>query len=417
MLNESQKPASSTMPAQRRQPLSAMDQRIRKAALHRLRDIRLGCVSIIDDQAEYILGDPRDELQAQVTVNDHRFWRMLASGGSLGAGEAYMHGLWDSPDLTAVVRVLARNREVLPELIRQSWLQRKLMQWWHARNRNSVQGSRRNISAHYDLSNDFFRLWLDQGMNYSSAWFDPQQDAAAMTLEAAQLAKLERICTRLNVRPGDKIMEIGCGWGDFALHAAAQHGCEVTATTISAAQFDVVKQRIDAAGLQHRIHLIMTDYRELPGQFDHVVSIEMIEAVGHHYVDGYFAKIDSLLKPKGQALIQAITIEDQRYEQALHNVDFIKRYIFPGSFIPGLARLRQSIHAAGMETLEAFDIGLSYARTLMHWRQRFCARLDDIRALGFDEQFLRMWLYYFAYCEGGFAERAISDVQLHLRKA
>jgi len=415
MLNESQKPAGSTISPHQRQAISAMDQRIRKAALQRLRDLRLGCVRIIDDHAEYILGDPRDDLQAQVTVNDHRFWRMLASGGSLGAGEAYMHGLWDSPDLTAVVRVLARNREVLPELNRQSWLQSKLMQWWHARNRNSLQGSRRNISAHYDLSNAFFQLWLDQGMNYSAAWFNAD-DAASMTLEAAQSAKLERICTTLKVQPGDSIMEIGCGWGDFALHAAGRHGCKVTATTISSAQYEVARQRIDAAGLQDSIDLISTDYRELQGQFDHVVSIEMIEAVGHHYVDGYFAKIASLLKSGGQALIQAITIEDHRYEEALHNVDFIKRYIFPGSFIPGLARLQHSIDAAAMEMCEAFDIGLSYARTLMHWRQRFCARLDEIRALGFDEQFIRMWLYYFAYCEGGFAERAISDVQLHLRK-
>ena len=416
MLNESQKPAAASLASQQRKPLSAMDQRIRNAALQRLRDLRLGCVRILDDHAEYILGDPRDDLQAQVKVNDNRFWRMLASGGSLGAGEAYMYGLWDSPDLTAVVRVLARNRDVLPELNRQNWLQRKLMQWWHARNRNSLQGSRRNISAHYDLSNEFFSLWLDQGMNYSSAWFSDQA-SDDMTLEAAQTAKLERICTTLQVKPGDRIMEIGCGWGDFALHAAQQHGCHVTATTISAAQLEHARQRIEAAGLQDQIALISTDYRELQGQFDHVVSIEMIEAVGHHYVDGYFAKIASLLHAQGQALIQAITIEDHRYEQALHNVDYIKRYIFPGSFIPGLQRLQQSIQAAGLQTVEAFDIGLSYARTLGQWRQRFCARLDEIRALGFDEQFIRMWLYYFAYCEGGFAERAISDVQLHLRKA
>jgi len=416
MLNESQKPATSSLPASQRQPLSAMDQRIRAAALERLRALRLGCVRIIDEHAEHILGDPRDALQAEVIVNDHRFWRMLASGGSLGAGEAYMYGLWDSPDLTAVVQVLARNREVLPELNRQNWLQRRLIQWWHARNRNSVQGSRRNISAHYDLSNEFFALWLDTGMNYSSAWF-ADDDSNDITLEAAQRAKLERICTTLNVQAGDTIMEIGCGWGDFALHAAGRHGCHVTATTISAAQYEHARQRIDAAGLQDRISLISTDYRDLQGQFDHVVSIEMIEAVGHHYVDGYFAKIASLLQPGGQALIQAITIEDHRYQQALHNVDFIKRYIFPGSFIPGLARLQQSIQAAALETCAAFDIGLSYARTLKHWRQRFCARLDAVRALGFDEQFIRMWLYYFAYCEGGFAERAISDVQLHLRKA
>ena len=284
----------------------------------------------------------------------------------------------------------------------------------HALKRNSRTGSRKNISAHYDLGNEFFKVFLDENMMYSSAIFADPGDS----LERASQRKLERICQKLDLKPGDHLLEIGTGWGGMALHAATNYGCRVTTTTISKQQHALASQRIFEAGLGDRVTLLLEDYRDLRGSYDKLVSIEMIEAIGHQYLDTYFDKCASLLKPDGLALIQAITIEDHRYQQALTSVDFIKRHVFPGSFIPSVTAMVEAAGRAGeLRLLNLEDFGSSYAATLRHWRQRFMSRIDHVRAQGYDDRFIRMWEYYLCYCEGGFLERSISDVHLLLARS
>jgi cyclopropane-fatty-acyl-phospholipid synthase len=387
-----------------------LDRWLRARVLSRLGAMSQGRLTIQDADGEHRVGNAGDALHATVQVHDLRFWRLMASGGSVGAGEAFMAGLWDSPDPTAVVRVFARNRQLLEEM--ETGVARLVnagLGLWHAFNRNSLKGSRRNISAHYDLGNDFFAEWLDERMMYSSALYLAADD----TLEQAQLNKLDRICGKLRLTPDDHLLEIGTGWGGLAIHAAGRYGCRVTTTTISREQYQLARQRVHDAGLEDRVTLLTKDYRALEGRFDKVVSVEMIEAVGHQYLDTYLARIDELLEPDGLALIQAITIEDYRYASAVRNVDFIKRYIFPGAFIPSVSAITGAMaRASRLGLVELADFGASYARTLDHWRERFEANWDRIREMGFDDTFRRRWLWYLAYCEGGFHERAISDVHL-----
>lgn len=391
---------------------SSIDRWLRARVLSRLGAIEQGRLVIEDADGEYTLGNPDDSLQATVVIRDLRFWRLMASGGSVGAAEAWMAQLWDSPDPVAVVQVLTRNRNVLDEMeTAAARLTNIALALWHAFNRNSLKGSRRNIAAHYDLGNDFFAAWLDERMMYSSALYLGDNE----TLEQAQINKLERICRKLDLGPNDHLLEIGTGWGGLAIHAARQYGCRVTTTTISREQYEFALSKVREAGLEDRVTLLTRDYRVLEGQFDKIVSVEMIEAVGHQYLDTYLAKIDELLKPDGLALLQAITIEDYRYGSALKNVDFIKRYVFPGAFIPSVSAVTRSMaRASRLGLVEMADFGASYARTLAAWRERFEARWDNIREMGFDETFRRRWLWYLAYCEGGFRERAISDVHLLL---
>lgn len=387
-----------------------IDRWLRTRVLSRLASIEQGGLTIRDADGEYVLGRSDDPLHATVIIRDLRFWRLMASGGSVGAGEAWMASLWDSPDPVAVVRVLARNRQVLDEMETvAARVTNVLLGLWHAFNRNSLQGSRRNIAAHYDLGNEFFAAWLDERMMYSSALYTAEDE----TLEQAQVNKLDRICRKLALCPDDHLLEIGTGWGGLAIHAAEHYGCRVTTTTISQEQYDHARRKVLEAGLEERVTLLMRDYRLLEGRYDKIVSVEMIEAVGHQYLDTYLAKIDSLLESDGLALIQAITIEDYRYAGALKAVDFIKRYIFPGAFIPSVSAITASMaRASRLGLIELVDFGSSYARTLAAWRERFEARWDQIRTMGFDEMFRRRWLWYLAYCEGGFRERAISDVHL-----
>lgn len=389
-----------------------LDRWLRGRVLARLGTIEQGRLTIQDADGEYVLGNADDALQATVLIRDLRFWRLLAGGGSVGAAEAWMAQLFDSPDPVAVVQVLTRNRHLLDEMeTPAARLANRLLGLWHAFNRNSLKGSRRNIAAHYDLGNDFFAAWLDERMMYSSALYLDDND----TLERAQLNKLDRICRKLELGPGDHLLEIGTGWGGLAIHAAEHYGCRVTTTTISQEQYEFARERVRSAGLEDRITLLTRDYRALEGRYDKVVSVEMIEAVGHQYLDTYLAKIDELLSPDGLALIQAITIEDYRYAGALKSVDFIKRYIFPGAFIPSVSAITQSMaRASRLGLVELADFGASYARTLADWRERFEADWERIREMGFDETFRRRWLWYLAYCEGGFRERAISDVHLLL---
>ncbi len=325
-----------------------------------------------------------------------------------------MDGLWRCDDLVALVRLLVINRDRLDAM--ETGLARFggwLLRGWHALRRNTRAGSRRNIAAHYDLGNDLFELFLDKSMMYSSAIFADENES----LETAQWRKLERICRKLDLQPGDHLVEIGTGWGGLAVHAASRFGCRVTTTTISKEQHALAVQRVAAAGLSDRVTVLLEDYRDLQGQYDKLVSIEMVEAIGHQYLDTYLAKCASLLKPEGLALIQAITIEDHRYQQALGSVDFIKRFIFPGSFIPCVSALTgAAARASDLRLVNLEDIGPSYALTLRHWRQRFMDRLDEVRRQGYDERFIRMWEFYLCYCEGGFMERSIGDVHLLLAR-
>lgn len=386
----------------------------RSLVLRRLSGFEDGELTIIDSDDRHIFGhraDPRS-LRASVQVHDLRFYSEIALGGAVGAGEAYMQGYWTCDNLTALVRLLVRNRHVLDEMERgTAWLTKPLVKLLHRINRNTRGGSRKNISAHYDLGNEFFGLWLDETMMYSAAIFEHPE----MTLHEASVAKLERICKKLELQPGDKVLEIGTGWGGFAIHAASKYGCHVTTTTISREQFEFARRRVSEAGLEDKITLLLEDYRDLSGQFDKLVSIEMIEAVGHEYMDTYFAKCSSLLRPQGMMMLQAITIADQRYRTALKSVDFIQRHIFPGGFIPSVTAMLSAVtQSSDMRVFHLEDIGAHYAKTLRCWHENYRKKIRQIRAMGYNETFLRMWEYYYCYCEGAFIERAIGNVQMLL---
>jgi len=358
--------------------------------------------------------DPARTLRAELTVLSAEFYRRVAGNGSVGIAEAFMDGLWHCDDPTALVRIFVRNRDLLDAMETGSarvggWLMRVL----NLLRRNTRGGSRRNIAEHYDLGNDMFRLFLDENLMYSSAIFR----SADEPLEVAATRKLDRICQKLGLGPADHVLEIGTGWGGFALHAARHYGCRVTTTTISREQHALASARIAEAGLSERVTLLTSDYRDLSGKYDKLVSIEMIEAIGHQYLETFFAQCSDLLKPDGVALIQAITIEDHRYRQALDSVDFIKRYIFPGSFIPSIsAMLGAAAKVSDLKLFHLEDIGPSYAQTLSIWHQRFLEQIGQVRMLGYSDRFIRMWRWYFAYCEGGFAERSIGDVQMLMVK-
>ena len=342
------------------------------------------------------------------------FYRQVALGGSIGAAESYMDQYWQANDLCRVIQIFVRNRDLLNSMESGlAILANQLLKVWHFSYRNSQQGSRRNIAAPYDLGNELFALFLDQHSMYSSATFYHPD----LSLEDASTAKLERICQKLQLQPDDHILEIGTGWGGFAIYAAKNYGCHITTTTISKEQFQAAQQRVIDAGVADRVTILMEDYRDLQGRYDKLVSIEMIEAVGHHYLDTYLKQCAALLKPNGLALIQAITIEDSYYYQALKSVDFIKRYIFPGSFIPCVSAIVASAaRSTDLRLINLEDQGESYALTLNHWRKRFLAALDQVRAQGYNEEFIRMWEFYLCYCEGGFKEKSISNVQLLLAK-
>ncbi len=388
----------------------ALDRSLRSRLLATLDGLRGGELVVRDALGEVVLGERGAALRAELDVLDPGFYRAAAANGSVGAGEAYMDGLWRCSDLVALVRLLVLNRDRLDAM--ETGLARLgglAMKAWHALRRNTRAGSRKNIAAHYDLGNDLFKLFLDESMMYSSAVYADDSE----TLEQAQFRKLERICRKLDLRPTDHLVEIGTGWGGMAIHAASRFGCRVTTTTISKEQHALATEHVAAAGLSDRVTVLLEDYRDLRGEYDKLVSIEMIEAIGHQYLETYLAKCASLLKPEGLALIQAITIEDHRYDQALRSVDFIKRYIFPGSFIPCVSAITNAAaKASDLRLVNLEDIGPSYALTLRAWRERFLARLDEVRAQGYDERFIRMWEFYLAYCEGGFLERSIGDVHL-----
>ena len=390
-----------------------LQQFAKNQVLARLARLQIGQLTIIENGQQTVFGSDKS-LSATVTVHDAHFYGEMAFGGSIGAGEAYMLGYWGADNLTKVIRIMAANQGVMDALEGgYQWASKPFLKALHWLNRNTTDGSRKNIAAHYDLGNDFFKLWLDPTMMYSSAIFSPSD----CSLQAASNKKLQVICDKLDLKPTDHVVEIGTGWGGFAIYAAKNYGCKVTTTTISQQQFDEAVLRVNAEKLADKITFLLNDYRDLQGKFDKLVSIEMIEAVGHQFYDVYFKKCASLLKPNGIALIQAITIADQRFESAKNSVDFIQRYIFPGSNIPSITAMLTSItKVSDLKIYDLEDIGPHYATTLRIWRENFFANIDAVRSLGYSEEFINMWEFYLCYCEGGFAERALGDVHLLLVK-
>ena len=409
------KPVSISRPEflEKTQKPTGLDRLARRLVRGRLAAIDLGTVTLVEGDDSETFGNEVASfpLAVVIKVRSPAFYSDIAFGGSVGSGESYIHGTWECDDLESLVRILLRNREVLDDIDSgTARLTRTLARLFHWMNKNTRRGSRRNIAAHYDLGNDFYRLWLDKRMMYSSAYFH----APDTPLEDAAVAKLDRICQKLRLSASDSVVEIGTGWGGFAIHAAKNYGCHVTTTTISNEQHDYAQARIEAEGLSDRITLLQHDYRDLGGKFDKLVSIEMIEAVGHEFLDTFFHKCAALLHPHGEMLLQAITISDQRYDSARKSVDFIKRYVFPGGFLPSVTAMANSMtRKTSMRIIDIEDIGLHYALTLNHWRRRFLARLQDVRDQGFSNEFIRMWEFYLCYCEGAFNERAIGNVQLH----
>jgi cyclopropane-fatty-acyl-phospholipid synthase len=388
---------------------------LRRLVWRRLALLQHGRLEIEDDGERRIFGSSGEsDLTAVVRVRDSRFYRRVVLGGSLGAAEAYILGYWTCDHLVDLVRIFCRNSTLADGLERGvAGLLTTLRTIGHRMRRNTLSGSRRNISAHYDLGNEFFALFLDETLAYSCAIFP----SAESTLLQASLAKYDRICRKLELTASDHLIEIGTGWAGLALHAAREYGCRVTTTTLSRRQYEYAREQIREKGLADRVTVLMEDYRNLRGSFDKLASIEMIEAVGHQYLDTYFQACSGLLKSGGRMLLQSIVIPDQKYESYKRSVDFIQRYIFPGGGLPSIGAICKSVgRVTDLQLTHLEDITLHYAETLAHWRHRFQANLDRIRSLGFSEEFRRTWEYYFCYCEGGFRERVIGDVQILLDK-
>lgn len=374
--------------------------------------IERGHIIIQDPWGQIKLGNENTDLHCQINIKEPATYMKMALAGSNGAAQAYIDSLWSCDNPTTLIRILLRNRKLLDELeVGSAKIAQSIYQIWHWFNRNSKSGSKKNIAAHYDLGNPFFNLFLDEKMMYSSSLYQQGDN-----LEDASERKLQRICDVLQLSAQDSVVEIGTGWGGFACYAAAKTGCKITTITISEEQFTEAKSRIEQQNLSHLVTVKLQDYRDIEGQFDKLVSIEMIEAVGHQYLPTYFKKIHQLLKPNGKALLQAIVIDDDRYQQALKEVDFIKRYIFPGSFIPSYSIINSTAKENGLVLENQFDMGSSYAQTLRDWRRRFYSNIEKVNQLGYDTKFKRMWEFYLCYCEGGFEERAISVGQLCFTK-
>lgn len=375
-----------------------------------LSGIREGSLTVREGQQTLHFGDESSALRAEVQIlAPGVYWRLL-TGGSLAAAESWMEGEWETHQLTPLLQILALNGKVLGRLESGFRLlgnpMERLRHWTR---RNYRKQARENISAHYDLGNEFYAHFLDEDLLYSSALFTADDQA----LSQAQQAKMERLCEQLALTSGDHLLEIGTGWGAMAEYAARHYGCRVTTTTLSREQYIWATERIARAGLQDRVQVLLCDYRDLTGQFDKLVSVEMIEAVGKRYLPDFFRTCQARLRPGGKMAIQAITIQDQRYRDYSKSVDFIQRYIFPGGFLPSITAMSELMtRHTDFVVRNLFDMGPDYARTLTHWRQRFLHAWQDIEKLGFDERFRRMWLYYFGYCEAGFNTRTISVVQL-----
>ncbi|EKO3516180.1 class I SAM-dependent methyltransferase [Vibrio fluvialis] len=400
--------------------MTALQKGARSVALKSLQLIKIGSLTIEeaydghDVTVEHFGFAHEGQPQAHIRVTHPGFYGRVLKGGSIAAAEAYMDGWWDSPNLTAVTELMARNLSALDQLEAQSsFVTRAMNKVGHWLKRNSIVRAKQNIEAHYDLGNDLYQTFLDERMLYSSALYLSTSDS----LEQAQIQKMDRLCQQLQLTENDHVIEIGTGWGAMAIYMAQHYGCKVTTTTISEEQFAYADAEIARLGLEDQITLLKQDYRLLEGQFDKLVSIEMIEAVGKAYLQSYIEKCQSLLKPGGLMAIQAITIADQRYDYYSNNVDFIQKYIFPGGFLPSITVLTQmATRHTDFIVRDVFDIGMDYAKTLADWRLRFEAALNTVQALGYDERFVRMWRYYLCYCEGGFNARTISTIHMTLQR-
>lgn len=388
---------------------STIDTICHKLLMQMLGKLKSGRLVIQEGEQKWSFGSEATP-RASVRVHDPSVYRKVILGGSIGAGEAYIEKLWDVDDLTALVRIMVLNMKLLDRMERGlAWLVSPFNRMRHMLNSNSRQGSKKNILSHYDLGNDLYRAFLDSAMIYSSAIYPGKRS----TLEEAQEHKLEILCRKLDLQSSDSVIELGSGWGGFALYAARNYGCHVTTTTISDAQYIEAEKRIAAAGLADRITLLKKDYRDLTGSFDKLVSVEMIEAVGHRYLPGFFEKCCKLLTPEGKMVIQAITIADQKYKQYIEGVDFIQRYIFPGGCVPSINRMVELITGkTDMVVRQIDDFGYDYARTIADWHERFQDAYPELQEMGYDEKFKRLWEFYLCYCQGGFLERSISVVHL-----
>ena len=379
--------------------------------LYELKDSR---IIIRETNNEFVFGHANEKLSASIRILNHKFYSMVAVYGTIGAAEAYMAGYWECDDLVALIRIFAANLKQVEAMDGSAINMIKWIDLIYSRfNRNSLSGSTRNISKHYDLGNKFFELFLDPKMMYSSAIYSDQ----ATTLEQASNNKLKEIAEKLELNERDHLLEIGTGWGGLAIFMAENYGCKVTTTTISNEQYQYAIRKVKYAGFENKITVLKQDYRNLEGEFDKLVSVEMIEAVGHKYLPTYFETCNKLLKPGGKMLLQAITIPEQRYQQAIKQVDFIQKYVFPGGCLPSVEII---LHNIGKQTefqLRNFhDITLSYAQTLADWRERYRSKVSEVRAQGYDESFIRMWDFYLCYCEAGFMEKSIGTSQLVFEK-
>lgn len=395
-----------------RVPFTWWDRTARSAVARALAAMHEGRISIADALGTSSSGASSD-LCATCVVHRPRVYRRALLGGTVALAESYIDGDWDCDDLTALFQIAVRNLQATERLDRSAWpstLARRLL---HALRSNTRRGSRRNIADHYDLGNEFFRLWLDESWAYSCGIFSSLDSS----LHEASLEKFDRVCRKLDLRAGDSVLEIGCGWGGFAVHAAANYDAQVTATTISPSQLKVARQRVEQMGLDRHVRLLASDYRDLRGTFDKLVSIEMIEAVGHRHLDTYFRQCGRLLRREGSFVLQAIVMPESRHRQYLQSVDFIQRYVFPGGCLPSVASILDSVgRTSDLRLVHAEDFAPHYAETLRRWRVNFEGRLDQVLEQGYSEAFIRLWRYYLSYCEAAFAERAIGLVQLTFDK-
>lgn len=395
--------------------ISGLDKPCRALALKLLSHLQHGLLTITErGQLVGQFGDKHSELKADVDVLHPTFYRTLLVGGSIGAAELYIDKAWDTSDLTAVIQVFARNMPAMDRIeARFAWLTFPINKLNHWANRNHKQQAKKNISAHYDLGNELYTRFLDPNMQYSSGLFD----SSDTSLAEAQTAKMTRICQQLQLTEDDHLLEIGTGWGGLAVFAAKHYGCKVTTTTISEEQFDYARQRIEEEGLDGQVTLLKEDYRDLTGQYDKLVSVEMIEAVGKQYLPQFFNICNQRLKAGGIMVLQAITIADQRYDSYARSVDFIQKHIFPGGFLPSLSQMAGLFkQQTEMVLRDVHDMGKSYAETLRHWQHAFNSRFSELEPLGYDQRFKRLWNYYFSYCQGGFLEETVSVVQLTASK-
>jgi len=381
----------------------------------KLSHLNVGCISVVDGVDKFSFGDTGSELQVNVQVHSQEFYVMTGSGGAMGIAEAYILGYWTSDDVVMLMRIILKNRSIMLSLNDGfAKILSPINKLIHRSRQNTLKGSKENILAHYDLSNDFYKLWLDPTMTYSCAYFKDTNT----TLEDASIEKLDRMCRKLKLSEKDNILEVGTGWGSFSIHAAKNYGCSITTTTISDAQYEYAKARVVEEGLESKINVINKDYRKLDGQYDKIVSIEMIEAVGYEYISEYFRKLSSLLKPDGLMALQGITYNDQNFDTYKDSVDFIKKYIFPGSCLISISQIIDVIkNKTDLSMIDMEDITRHYAETLNRWRKNFMSVLPEVKEMGYSKAFINMWEFYFLYCEAGFLERNIGDVQMVFAKS